>query len=182
MRSPFLYRFKEMKSERNSQLKKQDAAGETYTAGFFEPSDELAAVAKKLDLADLWKMEPRQRALVFTMLDTTGNNRVGFNEYFVLIKYLHMFTHFMAANTSNLQGRVNKQKIRDGIETLSTAYTFTIEITEQDKRNFIEMVDGEYDIGNGSANFKQFLLYQQLNSNIKKYKLYSRTDNKELIK
>lgn len=29
MRSPFLYRFKEMKSERNSQLKKQDNVGET---------------------------------------------------------------------------------------------------------------------------------------------------------
>jgi len=127
-------------------------------------------------------MEPRQRALMFTMLDTTGNNRVGFNEYFVMIKYLHMYTHFVQANTSNLWGRINKQKIRDGIETLTTSYTFTIEITETDKRNFIEMVDGELDMGNSAANFKQFLLYQQLNNNIKKYKLYSRTDNKELIK
>ena len=55
--------------------------------------------------------------------------------------------------------------------TLENVILKIIEITEQDKRNFIEMVDGEYDIGNGSANFKQFLLYQQLNSNIKKYKL-----------
>jgi len=37
-------------------------------------------------------------------------------------------------------------------------------------------------MGNGAANFKQFLLYQQLNNNIKKYKLYSRTDVKDLIK
>jgi len=86
MRAPFIYRFKEMKTERNSQLKKQDAKGETYTPAFFQPNDELQAVAKKLDLADLWQMEPRQRALMFTMLDTTGNNRVGFNEYFVMIK------------------------------------------------------------------------------------------------
>jgi len=127
-------------------------------------------------------MEPRQRALIFTMLDTTGNNRVGFNEFFVMIKYMHMYTHFVQANMTNLWGRVNKQKIRDGIETLSTSFTFTVEINETDKRNFIEMVDGEYDIGNSAVNFKQFLLYQQLNKNISKYKLYSRTDVKDLIK
>jgi hypothetical protein len=88
-------------------------------------------------------MEPRQRALLFTMLDTTGNNRLGFNEFFILIKYLHMFTHFVESNITNLNNRINRQKIKDGIETLSTSYTFTIEISETDKKNFIDMVDGK---------------------------------------